>query len=212
MIHRQIIRIRSILNDNEHAILRADPSGYWLDRTNCKVDAEQFVLLMDQGREKYVIGHPEQAADALEKALRLWRDIKALRDVRDNHMLDEFANYLEMRHLEASELLVDSYLRSQRVHQALQELVRLTTRHPGREPFWARLMLAQALDGSFADASMTFKRIRNILCREYGLDPSPFLCQVHEMILRCPSKVELLSFLTPGYYRTTLCKSVASPP
>ncbi|MFJ5987005.1 BTAD domain-containing putative transcriptional regulator [Lentzea sp. NPDC092896] len=67
---------------------------------------------------------------------------------------------------------------------AIEELERLVVGHPTRERLVGLLMRALHRDGRHADALEVFRRLRDRLADELGVDPGPDLLALHTAILR----------------------------
>ena len=63
------------------------------------------------------------------------------------------------------------------------ELEALVAEHPWREGFWALLITALYRDGRQADALAAYRRVREHLGDELGLDPGPELRALEQQVL-----------------------------
>ena len=65
----------------------------------------------------------------------------------------------------------------------IADLERLTIEHPVREGLWSQLMRALYASGRQSDALRAFQRLRTVLARELGIEPSGELRQLEQRIL-----------------------------
>lgn len=122
------------------------------------------------------------AVELFRRALRLWRG-EPLAGL-NCPALDGAAAALHERRLAVVEECVEVELSLGRHHELVAELVALVERHPLRETLVALLMRALAAAGRPADASETYRRLRERIAEELGIDPDPRLRRLHEQILR----------------------------
>jgi predicted ATPase/DNA-binding SARP family transcriptional activator len=157
-------------------------AGYRLCVGGDDVDARRFERHVEAGRGALAAGEPERAARLLGEALALWRGAP----------LGEFGwapfaaaetGRLEDLRLEALELRVEADLAVGRAAELVGELQGLTVAHPWRERLHAQLMLAFYRSGRQADALETFRRAREVLVEELGIEPGPELQSLHRAIL-----------------------------
>jgi len=64
------------------------------------------------------------------------------------------------------------------------ELETLVLAQPARERLWGQLMTALYRCGRQAEALAAFRTARAVLVREYGVEPSPRLVEIHRRILQ----------------------------
>jgi predicted ATPase len=80
-------------------------------------------------------------------------------------------------------LRVEADLAAGRHGEVVPELQRLVDRHPWREHLHAQLMLALYRSGRQADALETYRRAREVLVEELGIEPGSELHELHQKIL-----------------------------
>ena len=175
-----VSRLRKGLGDAVR--VETTPAGYRLRVDADDVDAHRFGRLVAAGRGALAAGEHERAARLLREALALWR----------GPPLEEFGwapfaaaetGRLEELHVDALELRVEADLAAGRAAELVGELQGLTAAHPWRERLHAQLMLALYRSGRQADALATFRRAREVLVEELGIEPGPELGQLHRAIL-----------------------------
>jgi predicted ATPase len=81
----------------------------------------------------------------------------------------------------------DAALRTGRHTELLATLEKALQAHPLDERLASQVMLAQYRSGRQADALETYRRMRERLIEELGVDPSPLLRDVHQQILESPA-------------------------
>ncbi|HXJ62662.1 MAG TPA: AfsR/SARP family transcriptional regulator, partial [Actinomycetota bacterium] len=153
--------------------LRADPSA---------IDFLRFEALVVEGRT-LAATDPAAAARTFDRALRLWRG-PAMGDLADQPSLQPEIARLEELRLTVTEERIAAELDLGRHRELVPELEILARAHPYRERLWAHLMTALYRAGRQADALSAFQRARGILADELGIDPSPELRRLQELILR----------------------------
>ncbi len=156
-------------------------AGYQLRVESGALDAETFEAGTDDGRRALAAGRPLEAADALRRALGLWRGSAVADCTYDAFAQADIARLEELR-LAAHEELVDAELALGRYPVA--ELERLVREHPLRERLRSQLMLALHRSGRQAEALAVYRRGRETLIAELGLEPSPALRRLEQDILQ----------------------------
>jgi DNA-binding SARP family transcriptional activator len=155
-------------------VLAIEPDGLDLDRF------ERLVGEAAAAREK---GDRAASARLLREALALWRG-PALEEFGDLPFAREWAPRLEERRLEALETRIDDDLALGQQRGLVAELEQLVDRFPYREGLRARLMLALYREGRQTDALDVYRRARDLLVEELGLEPSRELQELEKAILR----------------------------
>jgi DNA-binding SARP family transcriptional activator len=145
------------------------PPGYSLRVEDGKLDLDRFEQHVREGRERLAAGDPKGASRELESALALWRGP---------------APGLDERRLAALEDRIDADLALSRHTQLVAELETLVAQHPLRERLRAQLMLALYRSGRQAGALEEYRRTRETLVDELGIEPSEELQELQRAILR----------------------------
>ena len=161
-----VSQLRRALGDQR---IETRPGGYVLRVEPGELDADAFEQLVAEKRW----------TDALE----LWRG-PALSDVRGEHFALVAAERLEESRLAALEGRIDADLDAGRHAAIVGELEQLAEEHPLRERLRAQLMLALYRSGRQAEALEVYRRTRERLADELGLEPGAELRELEQAILR----------------------------
>jgi DNA-binding SARP family transcriptional activator len=174
-------RLAAALPEGQDAkhLLSTRHSGYLLE---CQTDVEEFKRLARTGREAAEAGDPRAASELLRHALTLWRG-PALADVRLGAVLEVEAAALAQVRLGTIETRIECDLAMGRHNAVIGELISLVAEHPLNENFCGLLMRAYYFSGHTPQALDAFRRLRDALNRELGLEPGPRLQRVHQSIL-----------------------------
>jgi Bacterial transcriptional activator domain/IclR helix-turn-helix domain len=95
---------------------------------------------------------------------------------------DEITRLHELR-WQTTEGWIDAELRLGRHGEVIAELRSLTLAHPLRERFHEQLMLALYRSGRQAEALAVYRRVRALLVRDLGIEPSAALRRLNEAVL-----------------------------
>ena len=174
-------RLAAALPEGQDAklFLSTRHSGYLLE---CQTDVEEFKRLARAGRDAAEAGDPRTASELLRHALTLWRG-PALADVRLGAVLEVEAAALAQIKLGAIETRIECDLVMGRHNAVIGELISLVAEHPLNENFCGLLMRAYYHSGHTSQALDAYRRLREALNRELGLEPGPRLQRVHQSIL-----------------------------
>jgi DNA-binding SARP family transcriptional activator len=146
------------------------------------VEIDRFEGLATNGDEAQAAEEPQTAAVRFASALDLWRG-QALADfVFEPFAQSEIARLEELRLL-AKEGRIDAELslgRSAEIASGIEELIREA---PFGERSRAQLMLALYRAGRHADALEAYRRARDVLVEELGVEPGQELRDVERAIL-----------------------------
>ena len=157
--------------------------GYLLDVEPAVLDVHNYERLLAGGARAAELAEYESASQQLQSALDIWRG-RALVDVHTGPRLSVEAIRMEESRLGALEMRIDVGLRLGRHYLLLSELAMLTASYPMHENLCAQFMLALYRSGQQWRALEAFKRLRDTLMGELGVDPSARLQQLHRAILR----------------------------
>jgi DNA-binding SARP family transcriptional activator len=170
-------------------------TGYGLQVEPDAVEAVRFEKLVGGARDAAGEGNPSGALARLDEALGLWRG-QALADVTGSAFATGERTRLEELCLSAHEDRFEALLVLGRHREAVAALESFTREAPLRERAQGQLMLALYRSGRPADALGAFRRYRETLVEELGLDPTPGLHQLAERILRQEEEIPLAPAVT----------------
>jgi predicted ATPase/DNA-binding SARP family transcriptional activator len=176
-----VSRLRTLLRPDAALIARG--GGYVLELEQAQVDAARFELLVGEGQAALARGAAGVAADRFREGLALWRG-RALADLVDIASLALESRRLEELRLTALEERIEAELELGLHAQLVGELETLVAEHPLRERFWRQLVLALYRCERQADALATYRRARELLAGELGLEPSEELRRLEQAVLR----------------------------
>jgi DNA-binding SARP family transcriptional activator len=185
-LHTLVRRLRRQLADTPaqaQQILQTRPPGYRLAVAPDRLDLGRFERLRRQGREALAGGDAGEAARLLAEAVGLWRG-PALADVTAHWLLWVEQPRLQEQYLQALEERIEAELAQGRYAEVLADLRRLVAEHPLRERPYGQLMTALYRAGRQAEALETYRRLRQVLATELGVEPQPDLQQLHQAVLR----------------------------
>jgi DNA-binding SARP family transcriptional activator/class 3 adenylate cyclase/tetratricopeptide (TPR) repeat protein len=163
-------------------VLQTRPPGYLVQVRPEELDLARFERLADQGRAALAAGDPAGAARLLGEALGLWRG-PALADVALAVSGQGEVVRLEERRLAALEDRIEAELPLGHHRALVGELQALVAAHPLRERLHGQLMVALYRSGRQADALAAFKRARDRLVEELGIEPGAELQELERAIL-----------------------------
>lgn len=189
-LHVYISNLRKFLNrPGQHCRIVTRPPGYLLEMGGDELDLHAFQRLVFQGRS-HARGHRhEEAVEAFESALDLWRGT-VLGDLRDGLVISGFARWLEEARLECIELFVESNLALDRHREMVGYLYSLITEYPLREAFYRQLMLALYRSDRQADALHVYQVAWERLNDEVGLQPCRALRDLQRAILMTDDRLD----------------------
>jgi DNA-binding SARP family transcriptional activator len=162
-------------------VLVTRPPGYMLTVEPDRIDAARFERLAEQGRRELATA-PADAARTLREALALWRG-EALADFTFEPFAQADITRLAELRLAALEDRIGADL-SLGEHGGLAgELAQLVREHPLRERLAGQLMVALYRGGRQADALGAYRRLRETLVEQLGIEPNPTLARLELVIL-----------------------------
>lgn len=156
--------------------------GYALEVDPDQVDATRFERLAREG-QRVLSTAPDAAATTLRSALDLWQGEPYADFTFEPFAQAHITRLTELR-LSALEDRIEADLALGGHSAACGELAQLVGDHPLRERLWGQLMVALYRCGRQAEALAAFASLRDILCEQLGIDPSPALRRLEEAVLR----------------------------
>jgi YVTN family beta-propeller protein len=163
-------------------VLLTRGGGYLLAVGADQVDAEQFEILVADARHALAGGDPAGARELLGAGLGLWRG-EPFADLAYEPFAQAEIARLEEAQLIALEERIDADLMLGHHRTLVGELEGLTGRHPTRERLLGQLMLAMYRSGRQADALDAYRKGRQALSDQLGLEPTPDLRAIEHRIL-----------------------------
>jgi DNA-binding SARP family transcriptional activator len=170
--------------------VQTKPPGYSLRVDDGELDLDVFERLLREGRERLAAGDAEGATERLEQALQLWRG-PPFAEFRAEPFAREAGARLEELQLTALEDRIEAELALGRHDRLIPEVEELVGRHPFRERLRGQLMRALYRAGRQADALDLYRRTRETLVEELGIEPSPALQELERAILRQDRELEI---------------------
>ncbi|MFC7534942.1 BTAD domain-containing putative transcriptional regulator [Actinoplanes sp. GCM10030250] len=159
-------------------VIMTDPAGYGIKVGPEDLDAAVFARLVEQARST---GDVAAARSAYRKGLGLWKG-PACAEI-DAIAVRHAAAALDEKRVLAVEDWVDLELAAGRAREILGELSEQVQRFPLRERLRGQLMTAMHRAGRQADALAEFRRARETLAEELGIEPGQELQELHRQIL-----------------------------
>ncbi|WP_433247082.1 AfsR/SARP family transcriptional regulator [Streptosporangium sp. CA-135522] len=181
-LHSHVMRLRKALSRAGRVPLVTHAPGYVLDIEPEYVDVHQVQALRAQAGRAAGRGDVAGAAALLKDALARWRG-PLLADVDSAMLRSRHVRAWEDIWIQTMETRVDADLSLGRHADILGELRSLAAGHPFRERFRGQLMVALDACGQRAQALQEYQDVRKLLVEELGIEPGPYLRQIHSKIL-----------------------------
>jgi DNA-binding SARP family transcriptional activator len=159
------------------------PPGYSFRVEDGELDLDRFERLTREGRELLGAGDSKAAAKRLAEALELWRGTP-FAEFEAEPFARDAGGRLEDARLAALEERIEADLALGRHTRLIPELEELVAREPLRERPRAQLMLALYRSGRQADALELYRRTRETLSDELGIEPSLELQELERRMLQ----------------------------
>jgi DNA-binding SARP family transcriptional activator/WD40 repeat protein len=175
-----VSRLRRLLDDET---LATRPGGYVAHADPTQLDVAEFELLVAEGRAALAAGNPASAAGSFRAALVLFRG-GPLADLAVLDFLRPEIRRLEELHVSALMDRIDADLALGGGGNLVPELESLVATHPFQERLRGQLMLALYRSGRQSDALEVYRRTRELLADELGLEPSRALQQLERSMLQ----------------------------
>ena len=170
--------------------LRTVEGGYRLHVDPDRLDASRFERLAADGRRALNRVEPASAAAWLREGLALWRG-PAYGELAGAPVARAEAARLEELRLAALEWRAEAELALGGHAELVGELEELVGQEPFRERLWGHLMLALYRSGRQAEALGAYRRLRDSLADQLGIDPGPELRRLEQGILRQDLSLDL---------------------
>jgi DNA-binding SARP family transcriptional activator len=185
-LHGYVSQLRKALEPQaaggEQRLLLTRSPGYVLRVDPERLDLTRFENLVREGKRALVDGEAHAASATLAGALALWRGPPLSEFASAPFALAERLRLEELR-LSALEERVEADLGLGRHTDVVPELEALVAEHPLRERFRGQLMLALYRSGRQAEALEAYRRGRQTLVNELGIEPGGPLQELEKAIL-----------------------------
>jgi DNA-binding SARP family transcriptional activator len=175
-LHNAVCALRKVLGAD---VVVTNSGSYGLAVAPEQVDSVRFQRLTESAA---LAGSPVERAVQLRAALSLWRGAP-LADLAFEPCVLREAPRLERLRLAARADLMETELALGHHLDVVPELEAMTEEHPFDERLRAMLMLALYRSGRQADALQAYRRTREFLLDDLGLEPNPQLRALHTAIL-----------------------------
>ncbi|WP_443042716.1 AfsR/SARP family transcriptional regulator [Streptomyces sp. NBC_00344] len=181
-LHTCVQRLRQVFIKYGIAgnLIEAVPGGYRITADSGSLDLIAFRdLLRSADSER----DPAVELSILRAALSLWQG-PLLANIHSDILQREVVPRLTEERLRAMERVFDIELALGRCRQVLAELWPVARSHPAHEPFWAQLVQALHRTDRRAEALSEYRRVKQYLRTELGVDPGPALQRLEIAVLR----------------------------
>ena len=185
-LHSYVSNLRRLLGRagvDPRTVLVSEPPGYRLNVPETACDIGRFITEKNAGVQAAASGKFEFASRHLSSALAEWRG-PVLDDLRELQFVDAFATALAEDKVLAHTARAEAEIACGRAYAVIGELETLTAEHPYREPLWAQLITAYYLDQRQSDALDAYRRLKDTLAEDLGIDPGPGIQELHSRVLR----------------------------
>jgi DNA-binding SARP family transcriptional activator len=179
-VQRQISELRKALGSATAIETRAP--GYLIRASPDRLDLARFEQRTTEAGRALGRADTRVAADLLRDALALWRGAP-LADLAYEPFAQVAIGRLEEIRLAALEQRVEAELALGLHSELIAELTELVADHPLREGLTAHLMLALYRSGRQAESLDLYRRAREALVEQFGIEPAPALRSLERAIL-----------------------------
>lgn len=177
-LQKHVSYLRTALGSRTAIVAR--PPGYLLDLGSEPTDVAMAQRLIQRAMST---DDMVRRASDLGAALALWRG-EPLIDIRALSWLDEQAEHLTQLRFNAMQAWTDARLELGEHVQLLPALQELARQHPFDENIHRQLMLALYRCDRQTDALAVYRRLRQTLCEDLGVEPGIALRGLQAAILR----------------------------
>ena len=193
-VQRQISELRKALGDASAIETRAP--GYVIRITPGQLDLARFERLAEEARQALARDDATRAAELFRDALHLWRGTPLADLASEPFAAMPIARLEEIRSA-AVERRIEADMQLGRHRELVAELEELVAVEPLRERFRAQLMLALYRSGRQAEALEVYRRGRDLLVGELGIEPTAALRELERAILAQDPALDLASPAAP---------------
>lgn len=179
-LQAKVSQLRRALGSRD--VLAEVGGGYVLRVESRGVDALEVARLAAAARARLAAGGARETVDDCDRALALF-DGPILATAGDAPWVEPVRARLEQTRLGLVEDRVAARLELGAAGDLVGELGELVLAHPLRERLWAMLMTSLYRDGRQAEALAAYRRIKDHLADELGLDPGPELQELQRRVL-----------------------------
>src|SRR6266511_3559620 len=177
-VHAHVARLRAGLSPHGLRIVTAG-TGYLADVDPREVDVHRFTAAVARAQ---ALAHPAERAAVLGDALALWRG-PLLAGVAGDELRERVGASVEGLRRLAVELRAQALLDGGAHEQVAAELPAQVAEHPTRERLVELLMVALYRGGRQAEALAVYRRTRELLVADLGVEPGPQLQRTHSRVL-----------------------------
>jgi DNA-binding SARP family transcriptional activator len=193
-LRKALVRTGLCGADDRWPLHTCDP-GYAFSAEGVTVDLLQYRVLLGQATDELAAGQLMLASDLLSEALALWSG-PAIAGLRlRTPILCAMADALEGNRLLTIERKARCDLQLGRYEMVADQLSGFVAANPLREGMRAALMLALFRCGCCADALEYYRKGRQLLREQLGIEPSPPLRRLHELMLSGATEFDMLACL-----------------
>ena len=178
-LQSKVSQLRRALGDP--GLVTGGAAGYTLQVDPAQVDALEVLRLADAAAELRESGNAAAAATACTDALAMFRG--EILPAGAGDWLTPHRARLEQVRLRLAEDHLAARLDLGAAGEVIGELESLVAVHPLRESLWRLLITALYRAGRQADALEAYRRVRERLAEDLGVDPGPELQAVERRIL-----------------------------
>jgi DNA-binding SARP family transcriptional activator len=189
ILRRMINKARPEQQNSAKSVLLTSHGGYTLDVPADALDVRRYEQLAAAGQRAMQSGDYEASSRLLRSSLAVWRG-PALVDVQIGVPLTVKVNGLEEHRLGIQETCIEAELRLGRHQMVLGELGELCARYPMHENVCSQYMTALYRSGRKWRALEVFRKLRETLVTELGVEPSPHVQYVQHAILNSDPKLD----------------------
>jgi len=178
-VQRQVSELRKLLGAEK---IETRSPGYVLHVEPECLDLVRFERWTSEATQALGRSDAQAAVELVERALALWRGAPVADLTYESFAQPAIARLQELR-LAALELRFDGMLALGGHTRALPELEALVWEHPLRERLRGQLMLALYRSGRQAEALEAYRKTRDTLVGEFGIEPTASLRELEHRIL-----------------------------